>query len=110
MSDFLTGASLDRSRYSSEFWDFLSDCLIISHEERPCALDLLSYPVFRRAERDYLHESCKDSMTISSEMLLEIEIIRAHGCKTRLEYFKSLFPINERAIPSFLRLPTGDLS
>jgi serine/threonine protein kinase len=83
----MTGGSLDRSRYSSEFWDLLTDCLIIRHEERPSALDLLSYPVFRRAEIDYLQESCKDSMTLSSEMILEIEIMRAHACKTRLEYF-----------------------
>lgn len=93
---------MDRYRYSSEFWDFLSDCLIINHEERPCALDLLSYPVFRRAERDYLQECYKESTTVSSEMLLEVEIIRANGCKSRLDYFKSLFPLNERDIPSFL--------
>ena len=108
MSDFMTGGSLDRSRYSSEFWDFITDCLIIRYEERPCALDLLSYPVFRRAEIDYLHKGCKDSMTLSSEMILEIEIMRAHGCKTRLDYFKSLFPLNESGIPSFLRMPAGD--
>ena len=93
MFDFMTGGSLDRSRYSSEFWDFLSDCLIICHEERPCALDLLSYPVFRRAEIDYLQESCKESMSASSEMILEVEIMRAHGCKTSLDYFSSLFPL-----------------
>jgi hypothetical protein len=56
-----------------------------------------------------LQKGCKDSTCLSSEMILEIEIMRAHGCKTRLDYFKSLFPLNESGIPSFLRMPAGDL-
>jgi serine/threonine protein kinase len=55
---FLTAspAFLDRSKYSDSFLDFLSECLVVSPEQRLSALDLLAHPIFKTQSKIYNKE------------------------------------------------------
>ncbi len=87
LHEFLSGASLDKQKYSSDYWEFLQDCLTIDYQKRPSAIDLLAYPIFRKVEKEYFKRSATEKESISSTSMFEIELLRDPEVKSKIDFY-----------------------